>query len=83
MMSLATVNAFVTYHEIGGNGSFLDFLVDMCRCLLAVDFQHSNNLNHRPNAALSVQRLLKSDQVPKHVPRLDQRSHWLIQCDKP
>ena len=71
LLSLAAVNAFVTYHEIGGNGSFLDFLVDICRCLLAVDLQHSNNLNNQPNAAPSAQLSLKADQVPKDV-RLDQ-----------
>ena len=69
MMSLAAVNAFVTYHEIDGNGSFLDFLVDMCRCLyllLICNTQITSITNPMQHLA-SVQRSLKADQVPKDV----------------
>ena len=33
-ISLAAINAFAMSHEIRGNGSLVDFLVDICWCLL-------------------------------------------------
>lgn len=83
LISLAAVNAFVLYREIGGEGSLVDFLVDICRCLLAAATQGSNDSsNDEPIIPVSGERSLKGNQVP-HGIRFDKCSHWPVQCEKP
>jgi hypothetical protein len=80
LISLAAVNAFVMYREIGGSGSFLDFIVDVCRCLLAVE--EPNDPDSQSTSVVSVQRSLKASQVPKDI-RFDKCNHWPLQVEKP
>ena len=40
-ISLAAINAFVMSHEIRGNESLVDFLVDICRCLQILESHDS------------------------------------------
>jgi hypothetical protein len=65
LISLAAVNAFVMYREIGGSGSFLDFIVDICRCLLAVEIP--NDPEEQSTSVIKVERSLKASQVPHDV----------------
>ncbi|CAB4042187.1 Hypothetical predicted protein [Paramuricea clavata] len=80
LISLAAVNAFVMYREIGGSGSFLDFIVDVCRCLLAVE--EPNDPDSQSTSVVRVQRSLKASQVPKDI-RFDKCNHWPLQVEKP
>ena len=37
LVSLALINSFTIYSQIGGIGSLLDFQIEICRCLLKAD----------------------------------------------
>ena len=83
LISLAAVNAFVMYREIGGSGSLVDFLVDICRCLLVSESHDSaDSSNDEATVPISQQRSLRANQVPDGI-RYDKCNHWPLQCEKP
>ncbi len=65
----------------GGQGSLIDFLVDICRSLLASKPSQCGN-DSESNEPVRRQRSLKGSQVPNAV-RYDKYNHWPIQCEKP
>ena len=69
------------YNELVGNGSLVDFLSDICRCLMvAVDI--SDNLDdEKPPIAKKV-RSVRANDVPDAI-RLDNYNHWPIQDTTP
>ncbi len=81
LLSLAVVNSFVMYRELGGQGSLIDFLVDICRSLLASKPSQCGS-DSESNEPVRRQRSLKGSQVPNAV-RYDKYNHWPIQCEKP
>ena len=79
LVSLALVNSFTVYRQIGGTGSLLDFQLDVCRCLLKADQlidSHEDVAN-----PVSRSRSLSANQVPVPV-RHDRVNHWPIKCEK-
>ena len=67
--NLAVVNSYVLYKELGGNGPLVDFLSDICRCLMAVvDFPDNHN-DEIPRTAKKV-RSVRANDVPDAI-RLD------------
>ena len=34
LLQVAAVNSYTLYRSTGGNGSYLDFVIDVCRCLI-------------------------------------------------
>ena len=74
LLSLAGVNSFVIYRHLGGTGSLLDFLTDVCRSLLL----GQNNGNEKENIipAKKVQSL-KASEVPVSV-SFDNIGHWPV-----
>lgn len=79
ILSLSVVNGFVIYREIGGTGSLLDFLTDVCRCLITGDISLDDSEEEQP---IKKFRSLKANAVPREV-RLDKINHWPLQCDQP
>ena len=79
--NLAVVNSYALYNELGGNGSLVDFLSDICRCLMvAVDI--SDNLDdEKPPIAKKV-RSVRANDVPDAI-WLDEFNHWSIQDTTP
>ena len=82
LISLAVVNAFLLYREVGGDGSLVDFLIDICRCLLVSDSQGSGESSNDEIPKHSRERSLRANQVPTNV-CYDKHNHWPLQCDKP
>ena len=75
-ISFAAINAFVMSHEIRGNGSLVDFLVDMCGCLLISESHDSaGSSNNETTEPVSRQRSLRANQVPDGI-----RYHKRIHC---
>ena len=67
--NLAVVNSNVLYKELDGNGPLVDFLSDICRCLMAVvDFPDNHN-DEIPRIAKKV-RSVRANDVPDAI-RLD------------
>ena len=67
--NLAVVNSYVLYKELGGNGPLVDFLSNICRCLMAVvDFPDNHN-DEIPRIAKKV-RSVRANDVPDAI-RLD------------
>ena len=67
--NLAVVNSYVLYKELGGNGPLVDFLSDICQCLMAVvDFPDNHN-DEIPRIAEKV-RSVRANDVPDAI-RLD------------
>ncbi|CAB3987582.1 Hypothetical predicted protein [Paramuricea clavata] len=81
LISLAAVNAFVLYREVGGEGSLVDFLVDICRCLLVESQDLGDSSDDEATTPLR-QRSLRANQVPTNI-RHDRCNHWPLQCEKP
>ena len=81
LMSLAVINAFVVYREIGGHGSLLQFITDTCRSLLASDSVPQRDALNEPPIAKRC-RSLKANDVPDNI-CLDKINHWPLQCDEP
>ena len=69
LMSLALINSFTVYRQIGGTGSLLDFQLDVCRCLLKAD-QLIDVAN-----PVSQSRSLRANQIPVPL-RHDRVNHW-------
>ena len=43
LVSLALINSFTVYRQIGGKGSLLEFQIKICRCLLKADKEVDSN----------------------------------------
>ena len=70
-------------HEIRGNGSLVDFLVHICRCLLISESHDSaGSSNDEATKPVSRPRSLRANQVPDGI-RYDKSNHWPLQCEKP
>ena len=77
LLSVAVVNGFVIYKEVGGKRSLLHFLMDVCRSFCAsVDEQSDSDSDGQLN--LTRRRSLSAKDVPNHI-RYDRRNHWPIQ----
>ena len=64
LFMLAAVNSFIIYHQLGGTGSLLDFLTDICRSLL---FEESNDSESENIIPAKKVRSLKTSKVPALV----------------
>lgn len=73
LISLAVVNSFVVYRQLGGTGSLLDFHVDICRSLLQGENNIGSDEEDTPPAKKT--RSLKASMVPQSV-RSDNIVHW-------
>ena len=80
LVSLALINSFTVFCQIGDKRSFVDFQIEICRCLLKSDKEvdSDEDMNNPPR----FQRSLKAKQIPDQV-RNDRVSHWPIKCHKP
>ena len=73
LISLAVVNAFVVYRQLGGTGALLDFHTDVCRSLLqGEDCIGSDEETVSPAKKV---RSLKASTIPMSV-RHDNIGHW-------
>ena len=79
LVSLALINSFTVYRQIGGTGSLLDFQLNVCRCLLKAD--QPINSDEDVSTSVSVSRSLSANQVPVPV-RHDRVNHWPIKQEK-
>lgn len=77
LLSVAVINAFIIYKEVGGKGSLLHFLIDVCRSLCASVEEQSDSDSDGP-LDLTRRRSLSAKDVPSHI-RYDRRNHWAIQ----
>ena len=76
--NLAVVNSYVLYKELGGNGSLVDFLFDICQCLMAaVAIPDNVDASYR-KYFLSV----RVNDVPDAI-RLEIYNHWPTQDTTP
>ena len=73
--------ADILYKELGGNGSLVDFLSDICRCLMAaVDIPDNLDDQMSPNAKKVWS--VKANDVLDAI-QLDKCNHWPIQDTTP
>ena len=79
LVSLALINSFSVYRQMGGTGSLLDFQLDVCRCLLKAD--PPIDTDEDVANPVSQSRYLSANQVPVPV-RHDRVNHWPIKCEK-
>ena len=79
--NLAVVNSYVLYKELGRNGSLVDFLSDICRCIMAAVDIPDNLDDEMPPIAKKVWSVRAND-VPDAI-RLDKYNHWSIQDTTP
>ena len=80
LLQLTAVNSYSLYKEIGGNGSYLDFLVDICRSLVAAEDVDRVDREDLPKIEIN-NRSLKARDVPKSI-RYDRIDHWPLQLTK-
>ena len=73
LLQLSAVDAFSISNEIGRNGAYLDFLVDICRCLCAATDAGSDS-DDGENVVIT-NRSLSANDVPKKI-SLDRINHW-------
>ena len=80
LLQLTAVNSYSLYKEIGGNGSYLDFLVDICGSLVAAEDVDRVDREDLPKIEIN-NRSLKASNVPKSI-RYDRIDHWPLQLTK-
>ena len=80
LVSLALINSFTVYRQIGGKGSLLEFRIEICSCLVKADKEVDSNedMENSPR----FQRSLKAKKIPDQVHN-HRVNHWPIECDKP
>ena len=82
-MSMAVINSYIVYREVDGQGSLLDFLTDICRCLASSgETNSSDEMISDEEGVVKKMRSFKASYVP-HAIRFDKRSHWPLQCEMP
>ena len=77
LIQVVVVNAYVVYKEIGGTGKYLDFLIDVCRCLCAAEDSHDSDESSCDDdeaPPVSVNRSLSAKDIPKPI-RYDKINH--------
>ena len=79
LVSLALINSFTVYHQIGSTWSLLDFQLDVCHCLLKVD-QPIESDKYVANPVIQS-KSLSTNQVSMPVCH-DRVNHWPIRCEK-
>ena len=79
LVSLALVNFFTAYRQIGGTWSLLDFQLDFFRCFLKAD--QSINSDEDVANPVSISRSFSANQVPVPV-RHNREDHWPIKCER-
>ena len=80
LVSLALVNTFTVFHQIGGKGSKLDFQIEVYRSSIKADkVRDSDEDTENPPR---FQRSLKAKQIPDQI-RIDRVNHLSIKCDEP
>lgn len=88
LMSLALINLFTFYGQIGGNGPLLAFQLDVCCCLLKADqwidiktLLIQDIINGDITNPVSQSRSLSANQVPAPM-HSDNVNHRPIKCEK-
>ena len=74
LFSLAAVNSFLIYHQLGGTNSLLDSLTDICRSLL---FGENNDSESENIISAKKVQSLKASKVPASV-HFDNIGHWPV-----
>ena len=74
LFSLAAVNSFLIYHQLGGTDSLLDSLTDIYRSLL---FGENNDSESENIISVKKVQSLKASKVPASV-YFDNIGHWPV-----
>ena len=69
--SLAVVNSWFIYQEVGGRGNLLDFFINISCCLM--NNNDSNDFDPEPVAKRRAS--VKANQVPNEIHQ-DKTDHW-------
>ena len=64
LFSMAIVNAFIIFRQVGGNGCLLDFHTEICRTLLGVEDVPDSDIDEEP---VTQVRSLRASDVPKQI----------------
>ena len=78
--SLTPVNAFTPYHQVDDKGSFLDFQIDIRRCLIKAEKESANDDDIENQTGF--QRSLKAKHIPDQI-CFDRVNDWPIKTENP
>ena len=79
MFSLAAVNSWLLYRQIGGHATLVKFLAKVCFSMIKGSAQRSE-MNEEEDEPEQVYRSMRANDVPSDI-KHDKYDHWPVMMD--